>query len=272
MNKILCLTITTLLLMGNGCATRKPLLSTRPVEPLVQVIPPQGRETPRVAEISNTPEPIYINPIIEEVEMASYINDEGNLVFPGKVLVIRQPGRWNLAAAQKNRQYFVPADNQPPQLTPPSKSYYDYIQSKRNGRMETILDVSRVRVLGFFQKEDRPAAQARLLPGETTAFDPHLGWLAIPEAPIVESHPSDAIPPAAPPVSPGSPAFQEPARLENSPPPLLPTNSPPTGTDNAETAKKLRSILEDAFKNAEQARENENHQPQKNDPAPDARP
>ena len=74
-------------------------------------------------ELPARPDPIYFNPIIEEVEMAPYVNDEGNLVFPGKVLVIREPGHWNLEAAQKNRQYFVPADNQPPQLAPPSKSY-----------------------------------------------------------------------------------------------------------------------------------------------------
>jgi hypothetical protein len=110
-------------------------------EPMVQVIPPQGAQEPRVAEVPSKPEPIYINPVIEEVDMASYINDDGNLVFPGKVLVIREPGRWNLAGAQKNSKYYVPADNQPPQLAPPSKSYYDYIQSKENGQPTSHLDV-----------------------------------------------------------------------------------------------------------------------------------
>ena len=95
--------------------------SLKPAEPMVQVIPPQGAHEPRVAEVPSRPEPIYINPVIDEVEMASYINDDGNLVFPGKVLVIREPGHWNLAGAQKNSKYYVPADNQPPQLAPPSK-------------------------------------------------------------------------------------------------------------------------------------------------------
>ena len=255
------LTATAILLI-TGCATRKPMTqSYRAVEPLVQVIPPQGKEEPRVTENPAKPEPIYFNPIIEEVEMAPYINDEGNLVFPGKVLVIRQPGHWNLTAAQKNSQYFVPADNQPPQLSPPSKSYYDYIQSKKNGAPETTLDVSRVRVLGYTQREDRQEVESRLLPGETAAFDPYLGWLAIPEAPIADQQVSGANQPVAPSI----PSLQPPA---NDAPavkqPLLSerlTNAPPVGaaTDSAESAseqkKKLRSILEDAFKKAEQARE-----------------
>lgn len=143
------------ILLVTGCATHKRAVQNyRPLDPLVQVIPPQGKEEPRVAENPAKPEPIYSNPIIEEVEMAPYVNDEGNLVFPGKVLVIRQPGHWNLSAAQKNRQYFVPAENQPPQLAPPSKSYYDYIQSKKNGIPDTTLDVSRARVLGYAQNEE----------------------------------------------------------------------------------------------------------------------
>jgi hypothetical protein len=252
----------TAILLSTGCATRKQTTpSFRPAEPLVQVIPPQGKEEPRVAENPARPEPIYFNPIIEEVEMASYINDEGNLVFPGKVLIIRQPGHWNLAAAQKNRQYFVPADNQPPQLAPPSKSYYDYIQSRKNGRSDTVLDVSRVRVLGYSQKEDRVEAQAMLLPGETAAFDPYLGWLAIPETPISDQQAGSTNQPLAQhtlPVQP--PAGETPATQQ----PLLgegPTNAPPAdaATNSTETAreqqKKLRSILEDAFKKAEQARE-----------------
>ncbi|ODU24968.1 MAG: hypothetical protein ABS95_01250 [Verrucomicrobia bacterium SCN 57-15] len=251
------------ILLITGCATHKKLTPNyKPLEPLVQVIPPQGKEEPRVAENPDKPEPIYFNPVIEEVEMSPYINDEGNLVFPGKVLVIRQPGHWNLTAAQKNRQYFVPAENQPPQLAPPSKSYYDYIQSKKNGLPDTTLDVSRVRVLGYTQREDRQEAESKLLPGETAAFDPYLGWLAIPETPGADRQVSGANQSVATSAS----AFQPPAV---SPPPALKqpvlseplTNAPPvdaitnTTESPAEQQKKLRSILEDAFKKAEQARE-----------------
>ncbi len=250
------------ILLVTGCATHKRAVQNyRPLDPLVQVIPPQGKEEPRVAENPAKPEPIYSNPIIEEVEMAPYVNDEGNLVFPGKVLVIRQPGHWNLNAAQKNRQYFVPADNQPTQLAPPSKSYYDYIQSKKNGLLDTTLDVSRVRVLGYAQKEERQEAESRLLPGETTAFDPYLGWLAIPETPIADRQISGANQPPASSVSAvqpptgNAPALKQPVLSE----PL--TNAPPvdaitnTTESPAEQQKKLRTILEDAFKKAEQARE-----------------
>ncbi len=256
------LTATAILLVA-GCATRKQAVRIhKPLEPLVQVIPPQGKEEPRVAANTAKPEPIYFNPVIEEVEMAPYINDEGNLVFPGKVLVIRQPGHWNLTAAQRNRQYFVPADNQPPQLAPPSKSYYDYIQSKRNGLPDSNLDVSRVRVLGFTQKEDRQDAQTKLLPGETAAFDPYLGWLAIPEVPIASPDVSRG---TNQPAGRATPLFQQPADDPPmiKPPPLSErlTNAPPVeaAIDSTESAseqqKKLRSILEDAFKKAEQARE-----------------
>lgn len=256
------LTATAILLVA-GCATRKQAAQIhKPLEPLVQVIPPQGKEEPRVAENPAKPEPIYFNPVIEEVEMAPYINDDGNLVFPGKVLVIRQSGHWNLTAAQKNRQYFVPADNQPPQLLPPSKSYYDYIQSKRSGQPDTNLDVGRVRVLGYTEKEDRREAQTRLLPGETAAFDPYLGWLAIPEAPIASP---DVSRETTQPAARAATLFQQPTEdaLAVKPPPLSErlTNAPPVeaATDSTVSAgeqqKKLRSILEDAFNKAEQARE-----------------
>ena len=256
------LTAITVMLV-TGCATRKQTtLGYRPIEPLVQVIPPQGKEEPRVAENPTNPEPIYFNPIIEEVEMASYINDEGNLVFPGKVLVIRQPGHWNLAAAQKRRQHFVPADNQPPQLAPPSKSYYDYIQFKKNGRADTTLDVSRVRVLGYSQQEDCVEAQGKLLPGETAAFDPYLGWLAIPEVPLAGPIPdTNRIPSQSPssvePTASEAPATDQQLSSER----LEQTNMPPAdvAADSPEAVKeqqkKLRGILEDAFKKAEQARE-----------------
>jgi hypothetical protein len=248
------------ILLVTGCATHKRAAqSYKPLEPLVQVIPSQGKAEPRVAENQDEPEPIYFNPVIEEVEMAPYINDEGNLVFPGKVLVIRQPGHWNLAAAQKSRQYFVPAENQPPQLAPPSKSYYDYIQSKKGGIPDTTLDVSRVRVLGYTQKEDQQEAESKLLPGETAAFDSNLGWLAIPEAPIADGQ-FPAVNQPTPPVSAfpstaTTPAVKQPPSSE----PL--TNAPPveTAPDNSGSAveqqKKLRSILEDAFKKAEESRE-----------------
>lgn len=263
MKKTSFLLTATALVLVTGCATRKPAAqSYKPLEPLVQVIPPQGKEEPRVAENPAKPEPIYFNPVIEEVEMAPYINDEGNLVFPGKVLVIRQPGHWNLTAAQKNRQYFVPADNLPPQLAPPSKSYYDYVQSKRNGLPDTNLDVSRVRVLGYTQKEDRQEALTKLLPGETAAFDPSLGWLAIPETPIASP---DASRGTNQPAARNAPLLQRPVDDASAvkPPPLSEplTNAPPVDAapDNTESAaeqqKKLRSILEDAFKKAEQARE-----------------
>ena len=264
MKKTTSLLTATAILLVTGCATRKHTTpSYRPIEPLVQVIPPQGKEEPRVAENPANPEPIYFNPIIEEVEMASYINDEGNLVFPGKVLVIRQPGHWNLAAAQKSRQYFVPADNQPPQLAPPSKSYYDYIQSKKNGRADTTLDVSRVRVLGYSQQEDCVEAQGKLFPGETAAFDPYLGWLAIPEVPLADGPIPDTnrIPSQSPssvqPTASEAPATDQQLSSER----LEQTNMPPAdvAADSPEAVKeqqkKLRGILEDAFKKAEQARE-----------------
>lgn len=238
------------LLIAAGCATRKPVKpSYKPAEPLVQVIPPQGKEEPRVVENSNHPEPIYVNPVIEEVEMAPYINDEGNLVFPGKMMVIREPGHWNVSAAQKSQPYFVPADNQPPQLVPPSKSYYDYIQSKLNGRQESGLDLSRVRVLGYVDKADRPEAESQLLSGETIAFDPHLGWLAIPQSVMAEER---EILPAPLPV-----AAEPPVSITNAEPvwdevitnaPVAETNLSPRAI--AEQQKHMRGLVEKAMNKA----------------------
>jgi hypothetical protein len=234
-----------------GCATRKPVKpSYKPAEPLVQVIPPQGKEEPRVIENSNRPEAIYVNPVIEEVEMAPYISDEGNLVFPGKMMVIREPGHWNLNAAQKSQPYFVPADNQPPQLVPPSKSYYDYIQSKKNGRRESGLDLSRVRVLGYVDKADRPVAESELLSGETIAFDPHLGWLAIPQSIMAEE--KEVFPTLPPAVESSSvsvtnvaPQFSDEV-ITNGPPAEPGAN--PQGI--AEQQKRMRGLVEKAIEKA----------------------
>jgi hypothetical protein len=239
MKQSLILVVATVGLL-TGCASQKRTVSLALTQPVVQVIPPQGNVEPKVAAVPSRPDPIYFNPIIEEVEMAAYVNDEGNLVFPGKVLVIREPGRWNMESAQKNRQYFVPADNQPPQLAPPSRSYYDYIQSKKNGAFTARLDVSRVRVTGYTQKEDRSEALASLQPGETLAFDPYLGWLAIPAQGVEEAQqpglirktPADAPAPA----------------LDSIPP------APPTGkvqTPKVESEKQLEQILDEAFKKLE---------------------
>ncbi len=260
------------LFLITGCATHKAKVpSLKPAEPMVQVIPPQGAQEPRVAEVPSKPEPIYINPVIEEVDMASYINDDGNLVFPGKVLVIREPGRWNLAGAQKNSKYYVPADNQPPRLAPPSKSYYDYIQSKKNGQPTSHLDVSRVRVLGFAQEEERSEAESNLLPGETTAYDPRLGWLAIPAEPDAaelapRSSPTAPCPAPAPKPAESSmktaPIPAEPGRPKEPPAKVpVPGVPPDTGEQVKETQKQLRSIVEDAAKRAEQAHEQGTNQP-----------
>jgi len=225
-----------------GCASHRKAVRLTPTQPVVQIIPPQGNVEPKVATVPSRPDPIYFNPIIEEVEMAPYVNDEGNLVFPGKVLVIREPGRWNLEAAQKNRQYFVPADNQPPQLAPPSKSYYDYIQSKKNGAVTARLDVSRVRVTGFAQKEERPEAEAMLMPGETLAFDPYLGWLAIPaEKQAMEGALGSAL---------KAPA-NIPAPAIETTQPASPGGQLPSSKDGQDREKQLEQILDDAFKKLE---------------------
>jgi hypothetical protein len=190
------ITLAMVLFVITGCASRKPkmTISRGPAQAVVQVIPPQGRSQPRVAPVNDHALPVYSNPIIEEVEMAPHINDEGNMVFPGKMLVIRTPGHWNLEAAKKNNQYYVPADNMPPQLAPPSKSYYDYIQSKKNGAVPTKqLDVSAVRVTGFTQREEEDQAKATLQQGETLAFDPYLGWVAINSSALQSGNPSDSL-------------------------------------------------------------------------------
>ena len=265
MNKATLILIAAAILWITGCATHKAKTpSLKPAEPMVQVIPPQGALPPRVAEVPARPEPIYINPVIEEVEMASYINDDGNLVFPGKILVIREPGHWNLAGALKNSRYYVPADNQPPQLAPPSKGYYDYLQSKRNGHVTAHLDISRVRVLGYAQKEEQKEAEAKLLSGETAAYDPCLGWLAIPANPDAEELAPGSSQMPAPTASPeksressvkAAPALEQPRENPGG------TNAPPTagtpeGGDYAKKQQeKLHGIVKDAFKKAEQANE-----------------
>ena len=227
--------------MLTGCKTKPPVRpSTAPAQPVVQVIPQQGAVAPKVVTAPAEAEPIYFNPVIEEVDQAPYVSEDGSLVFPGKVLVIREPGHWNVEAAQKNRRYFVPADNQPPQLAPPSKSYYDYIQSKRDGRTTAKLDVTRVRVTGYSQKEDRPQAAGLLSPGETLSWDPYLGWLAIPEdrrAVVEEKLEAPQLPP------PGS--FHRPQ--EDRPEPA-PAEGAPAGTVDARAAaqRKLDQMAKEA--------------------------
>jgi hypothetical protein len=70
MNKTLIFLIAAAILWTTGCATHQAKTpSLKPAEPMVQVIPPQGAREPRVAEVPSRPEPIYINPVIDEVEI-----------------------------------------------------------------------------------------------------------------------------------------------------------------------------------------------------------
>ena len=210
--------------------------------------------------------PVYSNPIIEEVEMAPYINDHGDMVFPGKMLVIRTPGHWNLDAAKKNNQYYVPADNMPPQLAPPSKSYYDYIQSKKNGVIPAKqLDVSAVRVTGFTQKEEEAQAKAALQQGETLAFDPFLGWIAVNNASLQSASPgSDTLGKAQAPNeaqvkaaldgmmkafgAAASGAANGSANAEAAPTPQPSTALPGDNAQGGSREQEVKKIIDDAFK------------------------
>jgi hypothetical protein len=253
------------LLVMAGCASRKPKMAINPgpAQAVVQVVPPQGRVEPRVAPVSDRALPVYSNPIIEEVESSPYINDLGDMVFPGKMLVIRTPGHWNLDAAKKNNQYYVPADNMPPQLAPPSKSYYDYIQSKKNGVIPAKqLDVSAVRVTGFTQKEEEAQAKTALQPGETLAFDLFLGWIAVNNASLQSTSPgSDALGKAQAPnetqvkaaLDGMMTAFGAVASGAANSPPAAPTPQPSTALpgDNAQGGSReeeVKKIIDDAFK------------------------
>lgn len=175
-----------LILQIPACKTNKKVQTKwepRPAQPIVQILPPQGHYEPRVAEIPTNQVPIYRNPIIEEVEMAPYVNEDGNLVFPGKILVIREPGRWNLDAARRNQRYYIPPENLPPQMALPSHSYYNYIQTKRNDQLQLHqMDLSKVRVTGMMRREDEALASQMVMPGETLVFDNRLGWLILPNS------------------------------------------------------------------------------------------
>ena len=236
-----------------GCASRKPkvVLNPYPAQATVQVIPPQGRPEPKVEAAVDRALPVYSNPIIEEVDMAPYVDDEnGTLMFPGKMLVIRTPGHWNLEAAKRNNQYYIPADNMPPQLAPPSRSYYDYIQSKKNGAGPAAgLDVSSVHVTGFTLRAEEEQARATLKPGETLSFDPFLGWIAIPTA-LLQSggtlnQPQTVQPKPLPPPQ---------KALEGTPAPgsdNIPAAQPAPGdAPPSSREQEVKQIIEDAFKNA----------------------
>ena len=282
-----CIATSTVLLIV-GCASNKPKpqpVQIRPVQPVVQVIPTQGIQAPRVATIGEKPQAIYKNPVLEEVEMAPYVNDEGNLVFPGKMYVVREPGHWNIDAAKKSSRYYVPADNQPTQLIAPSKGYYDYIQSKQNGQVASELNISNVRVTGYTQPEERASAQGLLKPGETLAFDKFLGWLAVPSeqlgaqppvaapkvgksAPTTELEqpamvPTATVAPIQTPVTSGTPVTTDGSSVNSAP---LQGQPPIGGTQTAQPAPvdsvapvstpdatdQARKLIDDAFKQANQ--------------------
>lgn len=230
---------------ASGCATKKPVQTFRPTakQVVVQVIPEQGRPAPRVSPVPDNPLPVYQNPIIEEVEAAPYVDEQGNLVFPQKIMVIREPGHWNLDAAKRNAQYYVPANNMPPQLAPPSKSFYDYIQTKKTGVIQPAsLDVSKITVTGYLQKEDEAAARASLKDGETLSYDPYLGWLAVPTT-LLQKGASLPVPATAPVTQPTQPAPQAEATL---PPPHPVGSADPTPSGSRED--EVKKLIEDAFK------------------------
>ena len=259
------------LILLPGCASHKRAMAPRPTaaQTVIQVIPPQGRPEPKVAPINDRPIPIYQNPIIEEVDASPYVSAEGNLVFPGKMLVIREPGHWNLDAAKRQNQYYIPADNMPAQLVPPSKSYYDYIQTKRNGVSPAKqMDVTQVHVTGFTQKEDEAAARATLNPGETLAFDQYLGWISVPN-PLLQPEgtlsttnaaptapvkvPSSSVPDQTLKLAPPEPAPSVNPPYTNAPPVALtppPKPSPDTGHAPAPNAREeeVKKMIEEALR------------------------
>jgi len=265
-NRILTATVL-VALIATGCASNKKQQAFIPAaaDAVVQVIPPQGRPIkPSVVETTDAVQPIYHNPVIEEVEMAAYVNDDGNLVLPSKQLVIRTPGGWNLDAARKGEQYYVPADNQPPHLVAPSEDYYDFVQSKFNGKHTPTLDVSSTRVTGFTQKEDKDKATATLRPGETLAFDQFLGWLAVPSKTLgLEQIPDEESTPVVPAkshptpvdITTGTSPTPSQTVIISAAPQVPPAVAPAQATPAPETQQsrddKMKKILAEAFDKAQ---------------------
>jgi hypothetical protein len=239
-------------LVATGCATHKTtkmVVNPYPAQATVQVIPPQGKPEPKVATIEEQALPAYVNPVLEEVEMAEFVDSDGQLHLPSKMLVIRTPGHWNLEAAKRGNQYYIPADNMPTVLAPPSKSYYDYITAKKNGAVPTAsLDVSAVHVTGFTLRSEEDQAKAVLKPGETLSFDPYLGWIAIPTASLQPGG-SLSQPDAAAQTRPMLPPQKAPEAQPNTgdiPVPAAPTPEAPTSSKEQE----VKQILDNAFKDA----------------------
>jgi hypothetical protein len=239
-------------LVATGCASHKAtkmVVNPYPAQATVQVIPPQGKPEPKVATIEEQSLPAYVNPVIEEVEMAEFIDSDGGLHLPSKMLVIRTPGHWNLEAAKRGNQYYIPADNMPTVLAPPSKSYYDYITAKKNGAVPTAsLDVSAVHVTGFTLRSEEDQAKAVLKPGETLSFDPYLGWIAIPTA-LLQPGGSLNQPEAATQSRPMPPPQKAPEAQPSTgdiPVSAAPATEAPTRSKEQE----VKRILDDAFKDA----------------------
>jgi hypothetical protein len=166
------------------------------------------------------------------------------MIFPQKMMVIREPGHWNLDAAKLNSKYYIPVDNQPPQLTPPSKGYYDYIQSKQSGTQVANLDVSKVIVTGFMQKSEEQDAKATLKTGQTLTYDPYLGWLAVPTELLQKGGSIDQ-----PIVAPATVTPEAPAPNVNPTVPAVPAGVTPAAPTSPDAARsdEVKKLIQDAF-------------------------
>ena len=78
MNKTPIFLIATAILWTTGCATHQAKMPTSEAGPSrwVQALHPKPAHEPRVAEVPSRPEPIYINPVINEVESALRVSQQ----------------------------------------------------------------------------------------------------------------------------------------------------------------------------------------------------
>ena len=153
------------LLVMTGCASRKPNNEhkSRTCGGSCSGRPPQGRAEARVRQPVIARCPFTPTQSSKRWKWRHTLRKTETWFFQARCWSSAPPATGIWTPPRRTTSYFVPADNMPPQLAPPSKSYYDYIQSKKNGAIPAKqLDVSAVRVTGFTQKEDEAQAKAAL--------------------------------------------------------------------------------------------------------------
>ena len=168
------------------------------VRPAASVVTGQPRLAPAPPPVlDEQPAPVWKDAEVVAVDMDAYVNERGELIAPSRKWVVRKQGGWNMDAARNPERAYVPSENVPafpqapcsytPMVSPGSEFARDTQPTSPKNGIIGLAGVKQVRVLGYVVESDRSKAQTMVQPGEVLVLDKTLGFLAVPQAVLLQT-------------------------------------------------------------------------------------